>query len=363
MTESVRAAVMIGAKKTRVKTFPVPEIGATGGLLEVEASGVCGADAYFYADETAPERILGHEVIGTIIEVGPESSQTWGLQVGDRVVMEEYLPCGHCRFCMTSDYRLCLSSDPFAVKDPLRYGMTGTAVKPSLWGGYAEKLYLHPKSVFHRAPDDVPAEVLAMSLPFGNGYEWTVRAGETKPGSTVLILGPGQQGLGCVTAAAAAGAETIILAGLEQDAHRLRAAHAIGATHTLAVGDDLVAAVDEITGGEGVDLAIDAAAGSAATVLPALRCIRKAGRFVLAMGGQEPVPVPMNKIHAQNITISAVRGHSWESVEWAIRTLSQEPQRYKQLATHQFGLDQVDDALRLLSHPEAQEAIHISVTP
>ena len=363
MSGSVRAAVTMSPGQTVVAEFPVPAVGPSTGLLMVEASGVCGADKFYSSSTTSP-RILGHEVVGRIAGLGDEAAERWGFAPGDRVVLEEYLPCGHCRFCMTSEFRLCLESDPFASERPLRYGFTGTDVAPSLWGGYAEMMYLNPRSVLHRAPEGVPATILAMALPFANGHEWTVRAGKAGPGSSLLIIGPGQQGLGCVVAGVSAGAETIIVAGLEADEHRLSAARRLGATHTLSLsGGDLAAAVLEITGGRGVDLVVDAAAGNASTVPAAIEAVAKAGRIVLAIGSATPVPLPLDRVQAKNLTLHGARGHSWESVEWAIATLSRDHHRFGELTTHRFGLDQVDDAIRLLGSTTDSTSIHISVVP
>ena len=171
----------------------------------VEAAGVCGSDWKSYQSD-GPVRIMGHENIGHVYRIGSVAARRWGLREGDRVALEEYLPCGHCHLCRSGEFRLCEQTE---ARRPgaLRYGTTPVAVSPGLWGGYSQYQYLHPDSVFHRVREDVPAELAAMCIPIGNGFQWMYLDGAVGPGKTVLIQGPGQQGLACVIAAKAAGAE------------------------------------------------------------------------------------------------------------------------------------------------------------
>jgi threonine dehydrogenase-like Zn-dependent dehydrogenase len=170
---------------------------------------------------------MGHENVGWIYRNGPAASRRWGLREGDRVALEEYLPCSHCNLCRSGEFRLCEETE---ARRPgaLRYGTTPVIQEPGLWGGYSQYQYLHPNSVFHRVADDVPAELASMCLPLGNGVQWTYLDGRAGPGKTVLIQGPGQQGLACVIAAKAAGADHVIVSGLARDRERLAIAKALG---------------------------------------------------------------------------------------------------------------------------------------
>ena len=201
-----------------------------------------------YADDKIVPRILGHENVGTIEKIGDIAKQRWGLNVGDMVALEEYLPCGHCIDCRSGEYRSCLETDSKRAGS-LRYGSTSTTVEPALWGGYSQFQYLHPRSVFHRVPEGVSPRIASMCLPIGNGFQWAYLDGGAGPGQTVVVQGPGQQGLACVIAAKAAGASTIICTGLTRDAHRLEAAKRLGADHIVMVDQEpLTDAVERITG-------------------------------------------------------------------------------------------------------------------
>ena len=114
---------------------------------------------------------------------------------------------------------------------------------------------MHPGAVVHKVPNHVDPSEAAFFLPFGNGYEWAVEYGGATLGSTVVVQGPGQQGLAAVIAAREAGAACIIVSGLGHDEHRLEVARRLGADYTVDVSsEDLVERVMEYTRGHGADV-------------------------------------------------------------------------------------------------------------
>ena len=145
MSQSVRAAVKVDIEKTEIRQFPRPSIPADAGLLRVESSGVGGSDPEMYRKPDSAPCIMGHENVGTIDELGPTAAKRWGLKVGDRIALHEYLPCWNCHWCKQGDQRLCMEADFFNVKDrfnTLRYGTCNANIEPHLWGGFAEYMYL-----------------------------------------------------------------------------------------------------------------------------------------------------------------------------------------------------------------------------
>src|SRR2546425_658121 len=155
--EKVLAAVVVAAGQTELAEFEMPDIVPEAGLLKLEAAGVCGSDWPSYLQKAQQPRILGHENVGVIAKVGHIAAQRWGVKEGDRVALEEYLPCGHCEYCRSVEFRLCNATDTL-IGNGMRYGSTPISVAPSLWGGYSEYQYLHPNAVFHKVPAHVPAE-------------------------------------------------------------------------------------------------------------------------------------------------------------------------------------------------------------
>jgi|SRR5579871_1844652 len=362
MTNHTLAAVTIGPLQTELREYPLPEVTADSGLLQVEAAGVCGSDWNAY-HSSAPPRIMGHENVGRIYRLGAIAAQRWGLREGDRVALEEYLPCGHCDVCRSGKFRLCEQTE---ARRPgaLRYGTTPLSIPPGLWGGYSQFQHLHPNTVFHRVPDAVPAELAAMSIPLSNGVQWTCFDGGIGPGKSLLVQGPGQQGLACVLAAKAAGAERIIVSGLRRDAGRLELAKTFGANEAVNVEDEsLEARVMTLTAGRGVDLSIDTAGGPD-TLLRAIRLTARNGQVLFAA-----VPPQMHaEFHARDLlasrlTLRPCRGHSYQAVELALGWIASERFPLQCMATHRFALSDVDLAIRSVGGQGAPGAIHVTVLP
>ena len=318
---SVLAAVKVGPQQTELREFPMPDIPEDAGLLRVTAAGVCGADVHDYQRplEHGPF-IMGHENVGRIARIGRLAARRWGLQEGDRIALEGYQVCGHCPSCLSGYFGYCpREGDPDLAAD------AGSLpwVQPSRAGGFSQFLYLRPNLRFHRVPEHVPDEQAALAIPFGNGWQWAYYEGGVGPGKTVLVQGPGQQGLGCVVAARECGAERIIVAGLGRDAHRLAVARKLGAEVTIDVEhEDLTERVLEVTQGRGVDVIVDAAAGTAATVLPAIELLAVRGTLVV-VPARDPIDgFPIQSVSARCLSIKGARGHCYEAVERALRTIA-----------------------------------------
>lgn len=368
-TDTLRAAVMIAPKQTQVQEFQLPEIPADAGILRVLRAGICGADVPGYRDAKRVPRILGHENVGTIEKLGDLAAERWGVKVGDYVALEEYLPCGNCNLCRAGEYRACEGTNRWS--GGLRYGSTTTDVWPGLWGGYSQFQYIHPRAVMHRVPANVPPRMAAMALPLGNGFQWAVLDGGASVGETVVVQGPGQQGLACVVAAKAAGARTVISTGLARDRRRLDVAERLGADYTIAVDEEsLKDRVAEITGGRGADLVLDVSSGGATEVVNGGLDILKPrhGRFVAASFKQKAIDgFALDTVIAKTIRFQGVRGHSFKAVEMGLELMSSGTADLEAMSTHEFGLDGVDEALRLVAgeiqDKDGNQSIHVTIDP
>jgi threonine dehydrogenase-like Zn-dependent dehydrogenase len=248
----------------------------------------------------------------------------------------------------------------------LRYGNTPITTAPALWGGYSQYLYMPPATVLHRMPEHVPGEQAAMALPLGNGVQWGVLEAQTGPGRSLLVMGPGQQGLACVLAAKAAGADLVILSGLARDQRRLEVGRQLGADFTIeADREDVAERVREITAGKGVDAAVDTTSAPSSEMVPLMidAVKRKEGRIVVQSIGGTIANFPIEKLARKYITVKAARGHSYAAVELAIQRIASGRHPLELLATHCFGLDDVDLAIRSVGGTGAPGAIHVTVTP
>jgi threonine dehydrogenase-like Zn-dependent dehydrogenase len=359
--ESVLAATKTGKLHTELREYALPDIDDDAGLLQVEATGVCGSDWHLYQREDTTPLILGHETIGVIARLGSSAARRWGVKEGDRVAVEEYLPCGHCALCRSGDFRLC-DATQLGRPGALRYGATPVTVPPALWGGYSQYLYLHPNAVLHRLPTHLAPELATMFIPVSNGIQWACFDGGVGPGMSVLIEGPGQQGLAACLAAKQAGAACVIVSGLSRDAHRLAVARLFGADYTVDVEhEDVRQRVQDVTGGRGVDVVVDTA-GAPDSLATAMHCVRKGGTIVVATvhGRQSPM-LRLEDLVAKRLTLKGLRGHSYQAVELAIQYLASGRYPFAKMATHRLTLPEVDLAIRSVGGVGLPSAIHVTV--
>lgn len=363
----VRAAVATKPLRTELRTFPLPPVGPEDGLLRVEACGLCGTDWEYYTRQRGAHlgpMILGHEIVGTVLEVGEQAARRWGVRPGDRVAVEEFLPCRACTFCQSGRPALCDATDSRSRGPFLRYGATPVDVPPALWGGFGEVLYLHPRALVHRLPAGLSADLASLFVPVSNGIRWVRRDGGLQPGGSVVVIGPGAHGLGCVAAAVEAGASQVF-AVARSESPRLAAARALGAVPLAADREDVVEAVRKDTGGRMADLVIDLAPGGADGLATALALAGKGGvvLFAATKHGRVPAETVAEPIVRKGLVVKGVRGRDYEAVEEALAVLASGRLPLHRLRTHRFRLEEVDHALRVQGEKLDPSAIHVTVTP
>jgi threonine dehydrogenase-like Zn-dependent dehydrogenase len=369
MPTKSKAAVLTGPRRIEIQEFAIPETGDDDGLLRVESCGVCGGDVGPFLRGSEGTNmptpvILGHEIGGRIERVGKNAAQRWGVKEGDRVILERWLPCGHCDFCYDGDYRLCGMFNADA-----NYGGTSTELRPSLWGGYAEYMYLDPRSVIYPIAEHVPAAVLPLFTPIANGITWATVIGGAKVGSKVVIQGPGQEGLGATIAAKEAGASQIIVIGLAQDDFRLQMARKLGATHTLVADqeDDVIGQVKEITGGTGASTILNVTSGgtgAAKALVTALDLAAQNATIVTADGGGSNIPnFPAGKLGDKTLTLRGVRGRFRSSVKAAIKIMESGRYPLEELCTHHYSVEEMETGLRQVARELDKEVLHVAMMP
>lgn len=361
MTVKVLAAVAVGEKQTEIQEFNMPDISSDEGLLKVEVVGVCGTDVSYYKKQQEA-RILGHHVVGYIEKIGTEAAKKWGVKEGDRVAMEEYIPCGQCEHCRTGSYRSCLYTDPRS--GGIRYGATPVSLKPSLWGGFSQYLYLHPNAVVHKMAGHVPAVEAALTLPLANGFDWMCIEGGAAPGKIVVIQGPGQQGLACCLAAKAAGAE-VIMTGRSTSLRRLELARELGADHIINVQtEDLVSRVREITGEKMADVVLDVTSVGTAPILSSLEVASKGGKVILGAYKYQAIPeLNVDLIIQKTLTVKGVRGHSYQSVKMATEFIASGRFPLSKMNSHNYSLEQTDLALKTAGGEGEPSPLLVTVSP
>jgi threonine dehydrogenase-like Zn-dependent dehydrogenase len=365
VSEMVRAAVQVGPRKIEIQEFPRPQVGPEDGLLRVEANGLCGSDVEFYKGhlrQDMPPFIPGHEPMGIVEEVGENAARRWGVQPGDRVALEVVIPCRNCFDCLTGRYQACRNRVG-------GHGVTPVDVAPALWGGFAEHMYLAPGAVVHKIDKTLPTEVAAMYNGMGAGVRWALHYGQVRLGDTVLVLGAGQRGIAAVIAAKAAGAGTVVVTGLETDAHKLDLAREFGADHTLVVdgdaAEDTVERVREITDGRMADVTLELTPMAAGPVTDALLATKHGGRVVLAgIKGDREIPVRTDLIINRALTVQGAFGVDATAMAEAIALIESRRFPLERMHTHTFGLEDTAHAIEVLAgEVPGEQAVHVSVHP
>lgn len=367
MRERVLAAVRTGPGCTELREFPMPEIPPDAALLQVQVAGICGTDVKMYGSPPFSDPvIMGHENVGVIVRAGREFTRRQGVAVGDRVFVEHYVPCMRCEWCRAGEYRHCEATDWRTNPDARRYGYTSAENEFHLWGGFARYLFLPWNAVLHKLPDTVSTELAGIATPMSNGIEWALFDAGVGYDSSVLIQGPGQQGLAQVVACKQAGASLIIVTGTTRDAARLELAQTLGADHVIDVQqEDPLERVRDITGGTGVDAVLDCTSGAGtAPILLGIGALKRRGGTLVIQGELARFPdFPVKTVTEKAITIKSARGHSYRACELAVRQLASGRFPLELLTTHTFGLSEVDRAIRAVGGEETDGVIHVSLLP
>ncbi|MBV8114051.1 MAG: galactitol-1-phosphate 5-dehydrogenase [Silvibacterium sp.] len=278
---------------------PVPEPGEV--LIRIAACGICGSDVHGYDGSSGrriPPLVMGHEAAGTVAEVGQGVRQ---FSPGDRVTFDSTVYCGECEYCRTGDVNLCDNRQVVGVScgDYRRHG------------AFAEYVVV-PERIVYRLPDSLPFSEAAMLEAISVGLH-AVREAGLKGGETALVIGAGMIGLLTLQAARAGGCSRVFVADI--DPSRLALAREMGADEVLqASGTDLVAQVQRLTGGKGVDVVFEAV-GRNETVAGAIDSVRKGGTVVLIGNITPEVKLPLQKVVSRQIRLQGTAASSGEYPE------------------------------------------------
>ena len=254
--EMMKAVVTHGPHDYRYEQAEVKRAHMRGEvLLKIEGCGICAGDikAYkggevFWGNGSTPgyletPAIGGHEFSGTVVELTPETAIDKGLKIGDRVVVEQIVPCGECRYCKRGEYSLCARHDVFGFKYYLN-------------GGFAEYTLLPNKARIFKIPMDMDLKDAVLVEPYACSYHAIERARITNE-DIVVISGSGPLGLGMVTAAKLKKPAKIIV--LDLFDKRLNHALLFGADITINPSrQNAVEEIRKLTEGYGCDVYIEA---------------------------------------------------------------------------------------------------------
>ena len=370
MTEKVTAAVMEKPGRLRVTKFPRPRITDETCLLEVSLCGICGTDKHIYKDEVKshpfgmPTKfpiIPGHEVVGTVGEIGEKASRRMllnggGLRKGDRVVPIVDLRCGECWGCRTyPGWASCERGETYgwgiSSKDP-----------PHLFGGWSEGMYLLPQTKVVKVPDAVSDEVAAYAEVLSVGYTSVARMlhsaqvfgdGSTYTGD-VVVQGSGPLALAHVIAAKLAGAHRIVVVGMPE--YRTRFMKQFGVDRVINVQkttrkDERIATVTDYLDGRGAGVVFECT-GDPDVVEEGLGYLKPFGYYLVAgiytdIGRTTNVNV-QKLISGKYVTIVGNGGQTEQSYAAALRMMEAHSKNipFDRIVTHKFALTEAEDAMQ-----------------
>lgn len=356
--EQMKAVVCYGPKDYRLETIPLPEVGEGEVLVKVLACGICAGDIKAYNGAPvlwgAPGEepwikapvIPGHEFIGEVVKLGPGAAEKKSLNIGDKVVSEQIIPCGKCPYCRAGNYWMC--------DNTIIYGFQGKVAE----GAMAEYVKLPAKAMIYKVPEGISDTAGAMIEPLACAAHAVVR-GKIELGENVVISGTGALGL-CMVQLAKLKNPNLLIA-VDPREERLQIAQELGADEVInPAAVDPVAALLKLTGGKYCDVYIEAA-GFPQSVTQGLNMIKKLGKFVeFGLFAQETTA--NWSIIGDRKEIDIYGSHlSAYTYPVAVDCLVKNKVRVEKIVTHQFVLDDFAKAFTIAA--DAKEAIKVIVKP
>ncbi|MFR9801015.1 alcohol dehydrogenase catalytic domain-containing protein [Pseudonocardia sp. RS010] len=317
-------------------------------VVRVDTTTICGTDLHILKGDVpavTDGRILGHEAVGTVTEVG---SAVTGFREGDRVLVPAITRCGRCAYCQRGMPSHCQTVGGIGwIFGHLVDGTQAESVRVP----YADtSLYAVPNEV-----TDEQAIFLADSLP--TGYEVGVLAGQVRPGDTVAVVGAGAVGLAAILTTGLWGASRVIA--VDTNKFRLSKAVEFGATDTVEAGPDVVEAVKALTDGLGVDVSIEAV-GYPETLRTAAALVRPGGHIANIGVHGVPVELPLEQMWIQNVTLTMGLVDT-VSIPTLLTMVASGKIPAEKMGTHTFGLDEIDRAYEVFADAAAHEALKVVI--
>ena len=315
-------------------------------VVRVTKTTICGTDLHILKGDVptcAPGRILGHEGVGVVDQVGPGVT---AFKAGDRVLISCISACGKCDYCRRGMYSHCTTG--------------GWILGNEIDGTQAEYVRIpHADTSLYPIPEGADEEALVMlSDILPTGFECGVLNGKVEPGSSVAIVGSGPIGLAALLTAQFYSPAQIIMVDL--DDNRLEVAKRFGATQTInSSSGDPAAEVKALTAGRGVDTAIEAV-GVPASFLLCQDIVAPGG--VIANIGVHGVKVElhMERLWSQNISITT-RLVDTVSTPMLLKTVQSKRIDAARLITHWFKLDQIQEAYDTFAHAADTHALKVII--
>jgi alcohol dehydrogenase len=341
----MKALVYLGPGKKALRDCPKPTVDApTDAVVKVTKTTICGTDLHILKGDVptcAPGRVLGHEGVGIIDSVG---AGVTAFKAGDPVLISCITACGRCEACRKGMFSHCTTG--------------GWILGNSIDGTQAEFVRIpHADTSLYPIPKGADEEALVMlSDILPTGFECGVLNGKVAPGSTVAIVGAGPIGLAALLTAQFYSPSEILV--LDLDDNRLEIAKSFGATELVNSSDGKGAAtVMELTGGRGVDTAIEAV--GLPITFQLCQDIVAAGGHIANIGVHGvKVDLHMEKLWSMNVTIKTGLVDTF-STPMLLKTVHSKKLDPKRLITHHFPFDAILEAYDTFAKAAETKALKV----
>ena len=354
----MKAAVFVEKNRIVLADKPIPDIGPLDALIRITTTTLCGTDVHILRGEypVAKGLTIGHEPVGVIEKLGAEVK---GFHEGQRVIAGAITPSGHSFACLCG----CGSQD--GPDTPHGFRATGGWKFGNLIDGSQADYLRVPDAMANLCaiPDNLSDEQVLMCPDImSTGFSGAER-GDVKIGDTVAVFALGPIGLCAVAGARLKGATTII--GVDTVAARMTVARSMGASHVVDFKQsDVVAQIMAITGGRGVDVAIEAL-GTQTTFEWALRVLRPGGTLSSLGVYSSDLTIPLNAFAAglgDYSIVSTLCPGGKERMRRLMAVVASGSVDLKPLVTHRFKLDDIEAAYELFAH-QRDGVLKVAITP
>jgi L-iditol 2-dehydrogenase len=357
--QTMQAVICHGPLDYRLETRPVPVIDEDEVLVRIEACGICAGDiksfhgaAMFWGGGVLPPWndapvVPGHEFIGQVVAIGDRARVRFGLELGDRAIAEQIVPCGECLYCRTGKHWMCERQNIYGHQ------------KEIADGGMAEYMRYGKRSIIHKVPDSIPAQEAAMIEPLSCSVHTVARA-NIQFGDVVVVAGMGPIGL-CKLQLARLKNPRLLIA-IDPKPKRLELAGRLGADVLInPLAEDAEQKVKSLTGGYGCDIYIHNS-GHPSGVIQGLKMIRKLGTFVEFSVFSAETSIDWSIIgDRKELTIAGSHISGLDGYAVAIDFLHRGIIKVDQIVTHQFKLAEYQAAFFLAE--QGDESIKVVLRP
>jgi alcohol dehydrogenase len=344
----MKALVYLGPGRKAVEERPIPRLQSpTDALVRVTRTTICGTDLHILKGDVPtcePGRVLGHEGVGVVEEVG---AGVTGFKAGDHVLISCISSCGKCEFCRKGMYSHCATG--------------GWILGHLIDGTQAEYVRIpHADTSLYPIPAGADEEALVMlSDILPTGFECGVLNGKVQPGGTVAIVGAGPVGLAALLTAQFYSPGQLIVVDLDQN--RLEVARRFGATDVVdSSSGDAAASVMQLTGGRGVDTAIEAV-GVPATFILCERIVAAGGTIANVGVHGTKVDLHLESLWAHNISITT-RLVDTATTAMLLKTVQAKKLDPARLITHRFRFSEILSAYETFGSAAANKALKVIIS-